>query len=461
MHAVAAPAKAEILPVESAPCQVLVRVARREIPSLVGHRAGLLELSWCRGGSKRRLRRRRPPGGRGARWPAEKKKQPATRLTLDFVRQTIGSFHRGDLDATEACGLLTVSRAHLFRLRSARLHKASGFAPQASGGDHHEAWPVEVRRFLCAFLPLQRPPNFQLVADQLATRFAFHRDRKSVAAYARAHFPDVVRQALPIPKPRRRWERSRIGELWQHDSSIHPWWKADAKQTLLLTIDDHSRKYLGATFVPTDTTWHHFEHFRRAFVRHGRPMASTPTGRPFSATSPRPTAGIPARSSSARSPRWGVSHLVAPSPQAKGKIERRFGTFQKRLLALLAFERISGYGPAQALLDHELEQQNPNVCRTTGLSPNDACAKAVAERRDAMRPCPAHSLLDLHFALHFSRRLNADQQIDFLGRSWPIGATQRHAVSVIHHPNRQFWVVSTPPKPPENRRSDVLGKYSL
>ena len=34
----------------------------------------------------------------------------------------------------------------------------------------------------------------------------------------------------------------------------------------------------------------------------------------------------------------GVTHLVAPSPQAKGKIERRFGTFQKRMLALLAYE---------------------------------------------------------------------------------------------------------------------------
>ena len=36
----------------------------------------------------------------------------------------------------------------------------------------------------------------------------------------------------------------------------------------------------------------------------------------------------------------GVTHLVAPSPQAKGKIERRFGTLQQRLVALLAYERV-------------------------------------------------------------------------------------------------------------------------
>ena len=400
-------------------------------------------------------------GGRPSRWHAEKKQQLAKRLTPEFVRQTVESFHLGALDASDACELLSVSRAHLFRIRLAWLQNTPGFVLHVSGGDHHHSWPPEVQRFLEAFLPLQRPPNFQLVADQLASRFAFHRDRKSVAAYARTHFPNLVLQPLPVPKPRRRWERFRIGELWQHDSSIHPWWAADAKQTLLLTVDDHSRKYLGATFVPTDTTWHHFEHFRRAFLRHGIPMALYTDGLALFGYQSSTDGGDPRSEFQRALTALGVSHLVAPSPQAKGKIERRFGTFQKRLLALLAFERIDDYAPAQELLNQELEQQNQTVCRTTGLSPNDAWAKAIAEKRDAMRPSPDPSLLDLHFALHFSRRLNADHQVDFLGRSWPIGPTQRHTVTVIHHPGRQFWVVSTPPKPPENRWADVLGKFSL
>src|SRR5205807_9758793 len=87
-----------------------------------------------------------------------------------------------------------------------------------------------------------RPPNYQLVADELADRFGFERDRKSVAAYARTHFPLLVNAPAPIPKPRRRWQRARVGELWQHDSSIHQWWPASDKQTLLLRVDDHSRK---------------------------------------------------------------------------------------------------------------------------------------------------------------------------------------------------------------------------
>jgi hypothetical protein len=230
---------------------------------------------------------------------------------------------------------------------------------------------------------------------------------------------------------------------------------------LYLLLDEWSRKYLAATFVPTDTTGHHFEHFRGAFLRPGRPLALYTDGLALFGYESSTDGGDPRSEFQRALTALGVAHLVAPSPPAKGKIERRFGTFQKRLVTLLAFEGITAYGPAQEFLNHELERQNQTVCRTTGLCPNDAWAKALAEQRNALRPCPDPSLLDLHLALHFGRRRNADHQIDFLGRSWPIGPTARHTVTVIHHPGRQFWVVSQPPKPPLNRWSDILAKFSL
>lgn len=346
-------------------------------------------------------------------------------------------------------------------MRAAWLQQPTAFTIRPSGGNHRSAWSAPIQQFLEAFLPLQRPPNYQLVADELAARFAFHRNRKSVAAYARRHFPLLVHAPPPTPKPRRRWQRAHLGELWQHDSSIHPWWPADDKQTLLLTVDDHSRKLLGAAFVPTDTTWHHFQHFHRVFNRHGLPSAIYTDGLAlFGHQSTKD--GLDPRSEFQRAlTALGVTHLVAPSPQAKGKIERRFETFQNRLVTLLAYEKIDAYAPAQAVLDLELARQNRTVCRTTGLSPDDAWAKALEDQRTVLRACPDPSLLDLHLALHLGRRVNADHQIDFLGRSWPIGATARHSVTIIHHPQSQFWVVAQPPKYSENRWGDILGKFSL
>lgn len=380
---------------------------------------------------------------------------------MQFLRQTLAAFNRGDRDPDTATQLLNVSRAHLFRLRAAWLQQPAAFTLHLSGGNHRTAWSAEVQQFLQTFLPLQQPPNDQRVADELAARFAFQRNRKSVAAYARRHFPLLVRAPAPTPKPRRRWERARRGELWQHDSSLHQWWPGADKQTLLLTVDDPSRKLLAAIFVPTDTTWHHFQHFRRAFLLHGLPLALYTDGLTLFGHEST-TDGRDPRSEFQRAlTALGVAHLVAPSPQAKGKIERRFGTFQKRIVTLLAYEKITAYAPAQELLAQELARQNRTVGRTTGLSPDDACAKAQEAPRTVLRPCPDPSLLDLPLALHLGRRVTADHQIDFLGRSWPISATVRQTVTLMHHPLSQFWIVSQPPQPPQNRWPEILGKFSL
>ena len=109
----------------------------------------------------------------------------------------------------------------------------------------------------------------------------------------------------------------------------------------------------------------------------------------------------------------------------------------------------------------ELARQNRTICRTTSLSPDQACAKARVEHRIALRPCPDQTLLDLHLAIYLGRRVNADHQIDFLGQSWPISPTARHTVTIIHHPQSQFWVVPNPPSAPHNRWPDILGRFSL
>ena len=365
------------------------------------------------------------------------------------------------IDVAEASSQLGIGRTHLYRLRTRFLKERSKFAATLSGGDHWPDWPPKAVAFLKKFLPLQKPPNFQLVADELETRFGFKRHRESVAAFARTHFPNHICQPEPHLKARRRWERSRIDELWQHDSSSHQWWPAAAKQTLLLTVDDHSRKLLGAVFVPTDTTWNHFEHFRRLFLWHSLPLVVYTDGLSLFGHDSMADDRDPCSEFQRAFSALGVTHLVAPSPQAKGKIERRFGTLQKRLVALLAYEKVSHYATAQLVLNREVQRQNDTVCRTTGLSPNAAWKKALEDKRIATRPCPPATLLDLHLALHLKRRVNTDSQIDFLGQSWHIAPTKRSTITLIHHPFRHFWVVTQPPTPPLNNWPEILAKYSL
>lgn len=318
-----------------------------------------------------------------------------------------------------------------------------------------------MQKFLVEFLPFQKPPNYQLVADELARRFDFVRARSTVAAYVQTHLAHLIPAAEPTPRPRRRWQCAHIGELWQHDSSIHDWWPTSRQPVLLLTLDDHSRRIVAGRFVPADTTWLHFQHFRHAFETHGLPAAIYTDA--LSLFGHRPTADAldPCSQFQRALTALGVAHLVAPSPQAKGKIERRFGTFQNRLVTLLAYERIRDYGPANELLRLEIHRYNHSRCRTTGLPPLQAWTQALAQKRSRLQPTPPAALLDLHLALQLQRRVNADQTIDFLGQAWSIAPTAKRTVTLIHHPQKHFWVLPHPPQPPAYRWPEILASYSL
>ena len=281
---------------------------------------------------------RRPERSGGRRSPStqgwfgvilkHEKKQLAKRLTTPFLLQILTQFNQGNIDGSDAALHLQISRAHLYRLRTRWLRLRSQFNAQLSGGDHRSDWPPEATQFLQDFVPLQKPPNFQLAADELEIRFGFKRHRKSVAAFVQSHFPNLIGLPERRPKARRRWERSCLNELWQHDSSIHQWWQAPEKQTLLLTVDDHSRKLLGAVFVPTDTTWNHFEHFRRLFLQHCLPLVVYTDGLSLFGHDSMADDRDPCSEFQRAFSALGVTHLVAPSPQAKESVS--YCTFSGR-----------------------------------------------------------------------------------------------------------------------------------
>jgi hypothetical protein len=279
-----------------------------------------------------------------------------------------------------------------------------------------------------------------------------------VAAYGRQHFP----QQVPSPKPRRRWQAGAIGELWQHDSWPHPGWPADHYPGLILTLDDHSRKIIAASFVRSDTTWDHFRHLRPASESHGPPACLYPDG--LSLFGPRsPADRLDTHSQFQRAfTALGTAHRVAPDAPAKGKIERRFDPFQKRLVSLLAYEKITDDKNANALLLTQIPWHNQHHrWRTTGLTPNAAGDLALKEKRSHLRAVPAVPLLDLPLARYLQRRGNADYTLDFLGRVWPISPTARKSVTLLHHPDQRFWVIPHLPDPHQPIWPDGLGCFAL
>jgi hypothetical protein len=374
------------------------------------------------------------------------------------VRRILKDFNAGELDAASAAARLGVSRSRLYQLRAAYLKDKHGYAPGASGGDRRGPWPPAVVEFLEGFLPLPTPPNYQLVADELERLCGFKRARSTVAAYVKQHFAHLVPNEPASPRSYRRFRRARVGELWQHDSSIHQWWPAPAKQTLLLTVDDCSGLLVAGRFVEADTTWNHFMHFREAFERHGLPEALYTDGLSLFGASSANDHRDP-RSEFQRALRpLGIAHLVAPTAQAKGKIERRFGTFQKRLVTLLAHAGISDWQQADGILQMEIARQNRKTLRSTGKIPLEVWDQQIIKRFARLRPVPQASLLDLHLSLRARRRVYTGPYIEFDGRPYEIAPTSRKSVTVLFHPATKLWVLEEPPK---DTWPTILGCFTL
>ena len=131
---------------------------------------------------------------------------------------------------------------------------------------------------------------------------------------------------------------------------------------------------------------HHLDLLSRVFQAHGLPLALYVDYHSYFYTH-NPDAFTQLR---AALHFYFVSLRYAPTPQAKGKIERRHDYWQKRLPPLLAADRILELDGANRLLDQLLPHANTHdIHRELGTLPQAAWNKALAEKRSVHRPVPA------------------------------------------------------------------------
>jgi hypothetical protein len=151
-------------------------------------------------------------------------------------------------------------------------------------------------------------------------------------------------------------------------------------------------------------------------------------------------------------------HLVAPTPQAKGKIARAFQTFQNHLVTLLALAEVNDWKSADLILQMEIQRQGRKTERTTGRIPSEIWAEQILKRSARLSPAPASSLLDLHLSLRSPRKVHPGPYLEFDDQDYEIAPTSRKVLTVLFHPFRKLWVLDHSPKltwPP------ILGHFTL
>ena len=180
------------------------------------------------------------------------------------------------------------------------------------------------------------------------------------------HHPKKRRQGGYHPRRRR---RSRIGELIQVDGSIHNWLEDRGERITLITfIDDATSRIMYAGFVDSESTNAYMSLTMGYVERHGCPRALyTDKHSVFRQNT----------SSSQRRAQHtnygnvlkdlGIELICAHSPQAKGRVERGFGTLQDRLVKEMRLANIETIEEANAFLPEFIRDYNDRF----SVSPRD------------------------------------------------------------------------------------------
>ena len=355
---------------------------------------------------------------------ADEKLQLIKRLPAPLIRHLLHSYRIRQICARATAAELGLTRSRFYELYADYLHAcANGHAdtwtPGCSGGDHHPEWSAEVTALITKLLSAKPPCSYSAVASELHRRLDFQTDRASVRRWAIAHqlAPDTRYKAPP--KPVKRWQARDYGALWQYDATPHAWLPGTAdKQVLLDILDDATRLNTGARLYPAETLLAHFDFLSCVFQTHGLPLALYVDYHSFFYTH-NPDAFTQLGQALHF---YGVKLLYAPTPQAKGKIERRHDYWQKRLVPLLAAEHIIELVGANHLLDQLVPHANQHeIHRELGRTPRAAQQQALGEQRSVIRPVPKCPWWPYVWSQQTRVRVGDDGKV-------PVG-DQRHAIN--------------------------------
>ena len=153
--------------------------------------------------------------------------------------------------------------------------------------------------------------------------------------------------------------RSRRGELVQWDTSEHDWLegRGDEKLYLIGMIDDASSELL-ARFVRHDSSEENRRLLRTYVEKNGRPLAVYSDRASLFVNTPKNSVGedpktLPPTQIGRALQELEIESITAYSPQAKGRVERSFGTAQDRLVKGLRLAGATTIEQANAYLESE------------------------------------------------------------------------------------------------------------
>ena len=215
-----------------------------------------------------------------------------------------------------------------------------------------------------------------------------------------------------------RQRRSCWGELVQWDTSDHDWLEGRGPRMALINMIDDATSRTLARFVNSDSTKENMELLKTYVTEYGRPVGFYTDKASLFANTPKSKRGetadtdlqVPPPTQIGRAlQELGIAWIPAHSPQAKGRVERGFGTMQDRLVKGL---RVAGA--------KTLEQANAYL--ESDFLPwwNSTLAVAPANASNAHRPLGKEHCLEASLSHVETRQVINDYTFRYDGKIYQI-----------------------------------------
>ena len=331
----------------------------------------------------------------------------------------------GELTIAEGAAALGISCRQMKRLRrKVHDHGAGGIVHGNVGRAPKHKTPGALRdRIVRLWQTKYGGFNDQHFTEKLIEVEGLDVSRPTVRRTLRAAGIGAARKRRPPKHRRRRDRRPQAGLMILWDGSRHDWLEERGPRLCLMgAIDDATGELLaGAHFVEQECTLGYLRVLREIVKGHGIPLSAymdrhgslKRNDRNWSHDEQLAGRQEPTQVKRALDD-LGVQVLYALSPQAKGRVERLWGTLQDRLVSELRLARASTLGAANKVLDWYRHEHNKRF------------AVPAADSHPAWRPLREGITADDICALQYARQVRNDNTVK-------VG---HQTIDIPHQPNR-------------------------
>jgi transposase len=271
----------------------------------------------------------------------------------------------------QAAGLLGLSERQVRRLCAAyREQGDSALVHKSRGRPSNRRIPEQIKRQALGAIR-ERYADFgpTLATEKLAECHGIEVSHETVRKW-------MIEADLWKPKARKakhrqfRERKAFFGEMVQIDTSIHDWFEGRADPPVLIALIDDATSRALMRFYATDSTETNMSLMRDYIARYGRPVAFYGDKASHFRVNRPPTieeqleALEPQTQIGRALAELDITYITAHSPQAKGRVERSFGTAQDRLVKEMRLANISTIEAANDFLEsHYIPYWNTHLTR--------------------------------------------------------------------------------------------------